>query len=574
MDERMEEASDEEAQTVSEQSDDAHSEGSDGVVDEVENIAVSPLSPPVLEIQSEDSQQELPNQENIQNTPKSVKNDECRASLTSKLVSPKSGLDEDGQTCTICFEPWTNSSEHRLVSLRCGHLFGRSCITRWLKGQNARCPQCNARARKSEIRNIYAKAVKVMDSSERDKALHDLMKESELRRKAEMNAAQERLKHMMAVQECERLKKELMETKRMLQEYRSSMAFSKLQSSQNNSSAFSLEKNIEIAKLGGCRIVDICELLGIILVSQPSTNELFPGFGFRKLSTMDMKPSEFVWVHQKPIRDMAFHVHDGLVLTGSLDKSVRITNILTNTVVQTYVVDSDVWSCAWDADDPVYFFAGLKSGGVYLFDIRVTSRYVHELPRCGTSTPVVALQYLRKATSATHNKCGPVVGKLSDGGFYEKVSGEGVGEYKVAPLPCIGPFTSLSSENTSGHFLLSCRPSPKQPRVTHTLCELTCDQSGDVSCNPVQTILGGTNQVQLSRSKLLCHPDKISSLLICAGDEDAQGALIWDGSCGDRLDHLRTESPVLDISGLKLNHKTFLTALTDKNLRLYSWNGC
>ncbi|PRD29608.1 UNVERIFIED_CONTAM: E3 ubiquitin-protein ligase RFWD3 [Trichonephila clavipes] len=69
-------------------------------------------------------------------------------------------LDDDGQTCTICFEPWTNSSEHRLVSLRCGHLFGRSCITRWLKGQSARCPQCNARARKSEIRNIYAKAVK------------------------------------------------------------------------------------------------------------------------------------------------------------------------------------------------------------------------------------------------------------------------------------------------------------------------------------------------------------------------------------------------------------------------------
>lgn len=59
-----------------------------------------------------------------------------------------------------------------------------------------------------------------MDSSERDRALADLTKESELRRTAEMNAAQERIKHMLAVQECERLKKELMECQRLLQEFR------------------------------------------------------------------------------------------------------------------------------------------------------------------------------------------------------------------------------------------------------------------------------------------------------------------------------------------------------------------
>lgn len=62
--------------------------------------------------------------------------------------------------------------------------------------------------------------MQVLDSSERDKAIEDLMKESELRRKAEIDATQERVKHMMAVQECERLKKELMETKRLLAEFR------------------------------------------------------------------------------------------------------------------------------------------------------------------------------------------------------------------------------------------------------------------------------------------------------------------------------------------------------------------
>ncbi|GFR27500.1 e3 ubiquitin-protein ligase RFWD3, partial [Trichonephila clavata] len=413
----------------------------------------------------------------------------------------------------------------------------------------------------------------VIDSTERDKALQELQKEKELRRNAEMNAKVEKLKHMMSVQECERLKKELMEANKLLQEYRCGIKMEK--SSQSVKAAapvFSLEKSLEMARNGGCRIVDICDILGMALVSQQSTNALFPGYGFRKISTLDMKPSEFVLVHQKPIRDMAFHCHDGLVLTASLDKSVKITNVLTNSVVHTYSHDSDVWSCAWDLDDPTYFYAGLKSGDVYLYDIRVTNRHVHELPRFGCKTPVVALQYLKKTSCSSYSKCGPVVGKLSNCAFYQKQSQQD-GDYKIVPLPTIGPYTSLSSEPQSGHFLVSSRPSPKQPFVTHTVCELVSDQIGeDLICNPVQTLQGGRTQLQLTRSKLFPHPEDASSLLICAGDEDAQGALVWDGSSGKILDTLRAESLVLDLAELKINHKTFLLALTDKTLRLFGWN--
>ena len=41
--------------------------------------------------------------------------------------------DDDGLTCTICLDQWTSSGEHRLVSLKCGHLFGFACIERWIK---------------------------------------------------------------------------------------------------------------------------------------------------------------------------------------------------------------------------------------------------------------------------------------------------------------------------------------------------------------------------------------------------------------------------------------------------------
>ncbi|XP_054724459.1 E3 ubiquitin-protein ligase RFWD3-like [Uloborus diversus] len=594
MDIYMEDISDEEVESLSEISVDGVSDLSDGEPlepnredaddndNEENSSAEEGASSRVLRVRRRASYREMleqlnstDNDEDNVETPKALtpeRTSHAEESKSKPSPSPKGGFDDDGQTCTICFEQWTSSSEHRLVSLRCGHLFGRSCITRWLKGQNARCPQCNARARKSEIRNIYARAVKVIDSSERDRALQDLQKEQELRRKFEMEATQERLKYTLASKECERLKKELMSANKLLQEYRCGIKGSESsQASKSKVPIYSLEKCLDIAKNGGCRIVDVCELLGMLLISQPSVNELFPGYGFRKISTLDMKPSEFVWVHQKPIKDMAFHVNDGLVLTASLDKSVKITNVLSNTVVQTYSVESDVWSCKWDADDPLYFFAGLKSGATFLFDIRMTSSHVRELPAFGSKTPVVSVEYLRNATSASYRTSGPIVGKLSDCAFYEKLNS--VGEYKVAPLPALGPCNSLSSEPASGHFLVSCRPTPKQPRVSHTLCEFVTETSGGLICNPIQTIFGGRTQAQLTKSKLLLHPDKESSLLICAGDEEANGALIWDGCSGNCLSHLKTDSPVLDLAGMKINHKSFLTALTDKSLRVYSWMG-
>jgi hypothetical protein len=51
---------------------------------------------------------------------------------------------EDAANCSICYEAWSSEGAHRVASLKCGHLFGASCIAKWLK-QSAKCPQCNQR---------------------------------------------------------------------------------------------------------------------------------------------------------------------------------------------------------------------------------------------------------------------------------------------------------------------------------------------------------------------------------------------------------------------------------------------
>lgn len=495
-----------------------------------------------------------------------------------KHPSPKrdflsQSVDDDGQMCTICFEPWTNSSDHRLVSLKCGHLFGQSCITRWLKSSHkSKCPQCNTAAKKTDIRPIYARTLKVLDTSERDRALQQLEQEIELKGKLQIEFTQMKLKYQMANQECERLKKELIETKTMLREYRSTQRPSDRSTQPTkHSSQFTLLKNVELCKQGGCRIMDSCDLLGMLVISQPSTNNLFKGFGLRKISTIELKTSEFVCVHQKAIKDVCFHSHDGLILSASLDKTVKLTSVLSNSVVQSYSLGNDVWSCTWNKDDPRYFYAGVRNGCVFEFDMRVTTSHVSQLPSMGQTSPVVSLQYLSKLQAQSNSKNGPIVGHLSGCCFYEKDDRNSV--YKLHPLPLEGNFTSLSCDQETGRFLASCRPSLKHAQVTHTLCSLSFDENSPVpcSCDRIQTMYGGNTQVQLAKSKVFPHPNNNLSMLVCSGDEDAQGALLWNGSSGECIQVLKADSPVLDLTMFKINHQPMLATLTERNLRFYSW---
>ncbi|KAH9302351.1 hypothetical protein KI387_013934, partial [Taxus chinensis] len=39
---------------------------------------------------------------------------------------------DNSLNCPICFEPWSESTEHSICSLACGHFFGRSCIISWI----------------------------------------------------------------------------------------------------------------------------------------------------------------------------------------------------------------------------------------------------------------------------------------------------------------------------------------------------------------------------------------------------------------------------------------------------------
>ncbi|XP_017068232.1 putative RING-H2 finger protein ATL21A [Drosophila eugracilis] len=71
-------------------------------------------------------------------------------------LSDRMSSTSDDHNCPICLSPWTSQGSHRVVSLRCGHLFGSHCIKTAIR-RSRRCPICRRRARLSDVRRIYGR---------------------------------------------------------------------------------------------------------------------------------------------------------------------------------------------------------------------------------------------------------------------------------------------------------------------------------------------------------------------------------------------------------------------------------
>ncbi|XP_016930781.3 RUN and FYVE domain-containing protein 2 [Drosophila suzukii] len=73
-----------------------------------------------------------------------------------KLCSAEEKLEriQDENNCSICLTPWEAEGSHRMVSLKCGHLFGDSCIRQHLS-RVGDCPYCKQPVQCRDIRYIF-----------------------------------------------------------------------------------------------------------------------------------------------------------------------------------------------------------------------------------------------------------------------------------------------------------------------------------------------------------------------------------------------------------------------------------
>ncbi|XP_005152317.1 E3 ubiquitin-protein ligase RFWD3 [Melopsittacus undulatus] len=500
---------------------------------------------------------------------------------------PVAPLDEEeGDTCAICFEQWTSSGDHRLSALRCGHLFGYTCIKKWLRGREGKCPQCNKKAKSSDIVILYARTLKALDTNEQEQMKSSLRQEQMLRRQAELESAQSRLQLQVLTDKCSKLHKQVQELKALMVQHNAKVSEQPVSSriclpgslpSSQSQCKYNLEKAFLVSQSGKCRVMAYCDSLSCLVVSQPSPEStLIPGCGVKMLSVADLKSSQYIAIHSKQIRGLAFGGRaDGLLLSASLDNAVKLTSLATNTVVQTYNTGRPVWSCCWCLDDTNYIYAGLVNGSIMIYDLRYTNSHVQELVPRKSRCPMVSLSYLPRMASASLPYGGILAGTLEGACFWEQKAGN---SYQPHHLPLeSGGCIDLQAEISTRHCLATYRPSKNNPCVRCVMMELTCsplaEDSKDLVCssNLVQTFSAGPICKLLTKNAIFQSPEEDGSIFVCAGDEASTSALLWDAGSGSLLQKLQADMPVLDICTMEVNQAHLLAALTEKLVKIYKW---
>lgn len=412
----------------------------------------------IIENQRQTVNQNQPNtsNENDINNPQTSKSSD---SLIDISLNKSTQMDNDN-SCIICTELWTTSDEHHVVSLKCGHLFGKKCIDTWLSS-NHRCPQCNKQARKRDVHKIYARNLKPLDTSERDDALSKARFWEDKATLFENEFKRVDAKCKLLQQENDNLKLQLM--KGALKSNSSRANISK--ASQINSGSIQIElfRNFEI-KEGGCRLHSYCKLIEAmaICISNPSqTNSMFPKFGIKKVP-LDNSKTESLFIHNKQIKDMIVNQYDGTLLTVSLDKTLKTTSLISKSVISSVELDFDPWSAHISQLKPELYYIGLRNGQVKVYDKRMLNQPITSLSSSSKS-PVVSLSSI-EYESNNSNQHGLLSVQLDACSVYTYSDSN---DHKIYKLPFEGKFFSSDFDKTSGLSLISCRPSQKHAKVTH-----------------------------------------------------------------------------------------------------------
>ncbi|KAL6847591.1 hypothetical protein ACP4OV_022617 [Aristida adscensionis] len=271
----------------------------------------------------------------------------------------------EGPNCPVCMEPWASQGAHRISCIPCGHVYGRSCLERWLAQRGNRiatCPQCGKRFKHKDIINLYAPEVAVTNNELEKEVLSLRQKTASL---------EEQVKHHGKL--LDKITKELIGAEQGIVDTRSSKrqkmaehldGAAHLEPSPLVTAGFTLQNELF---LDGARVISIDASNQIILASGRAA-DLGGEHVLTKismLSTHETRKRIRLPPNTKAVRDMCI-VPGGSAIFTSLGKRLSLFS-------------APGWSCSVDASSSHHMYAGLQNGMLLVFDIRQTARPLHSM---------------------------------------------------------------------------------------------------------------------------------------------------------------------------------------------------
>ncbi|ORX59830.1 hypothetical protein DM01DRAFT_1318025, partial [Hesseltinella vesiculosa] len=314
-------------------------------------------------------------------------------------------LEELTTKCSICNQSWTNSGMHRIVSLKCGHLFGERCVLDLLKTNTNRtpCPFCGTAFRKGDLRAVWP-----------SKVFHEEVGLTEML-KDELKQAQAAL---------EQTTRQLVQAQEEFNFYRDQLRAAAPQTPANQPASqeesalaqaiHSSQQDLEASGLFQCvhslslsskrkvaRALTVVTSQETVVVGKKGNDTTF---GLLKCHLRDLEIQETINnVHTASIRDVKYSdsiIDNGsaTILSTGIDKTLKLTSITNNCVLQKFLLPAPGWSCEFDCLDPNIFYCGLANNMVHMYDVRNTKCSMDEFSPDTSQVPLHTLLSYQPAT--------------------------------------------------------------------------------------------------------------------------------------------------------------------------------
>ncbi|XP_028776046.1 E3 ubiquitin-protein ligase RFWD3-like isoform X2 [Neltuma alba] len=317
--------------------------------------------------------------------------------------------DTDGLYCPICLDAWTNDGEHHICSLPCGHIYGMSCIKRWLQQRknSGKCPQCNRKCALRDVRKLYASRVLAADEA-LQKKIRSLearcaileckgsdwcKKEASWQKKeAQLHLEVEKLTELIQDMERRQTGGTMGAIGNCRWRSESKYGFGAKMYGKGRCCSFELQKEFQ---LGSALVFDINASNQILLIAQRPKGIGGP-YLLTKMSLIPPYEMEDIFLPPASCAIKDLHIsplNSDLALYASLGRKLSVLSMQSNNVAVNYDLQVPAWSCSWDLSSSHYAYAGLQNGSVLVFDLRQTSGPLKSLNGL-TSNPVHTVQSL------------------------------------------------------------------------------------------------------------------------------------------------------------------------------------
>ncbi|CAL4920331.1 unnamed protein product [Urochloa decumbens] len=527
--------------------------------------------------EEEDQQQQQQEHQQREEFPRG----DCEPSTRAR-VSAAGAAEERAATptCPVCMEPWASQGPHRISCIPCGHVYGRSCLERWLTqrgNRNATCPQCSKRFKHKDIINLYAPEVAI-PKNELEKEISYLRERNDsLEKKVSCHDKlfEEMTKRQIAMEQ--RIIDVVSSKRQKVAEHSDRAAF--LEPSTSATVNFSLQNELF---LDGARVIGIDASNQIILASGRAAAVGAEPVLTKISMTSAHQPCK---IHLPPdtksVRDMCI-LPGGSAIFTSLGRKLSLLSMTTDNVVLQCDLPVPGWSCSADVSSSRHIYAGLQNGTILVFDIRQAARPLHSMVGLSTN-PIHTLHSVvdnngcRKVLSAS--AIGPCMWDADDNESRPHLL-IGMSNQRVCiSLACapasndvlvasFRPKVDASEDANASQVYLSQTPTRNvgPGRLGHhTLIRRT----GNACFAEGTTCYGNVSEVRMSKSAIIPYGD--DQHLLAYGDESLRGVRTWQlPSFASHADVCSHRQPILDLRYAESSGgEGYLGCLSEEKLQVF-----